>query len=222
MTPAQERARARYRASEKYRAADQARRERAKEPRTCSWCQTSFTVYRWKPTRTCSRVCAQAVRRAVRTQIALRDHHTPQATLHWKTTQARLMPTQRPPRRRWYAGHCPACGTPWVHDQPQTRTCSPRCQKLLAKHKRRALKREAFVSPVSPRRTFERDGWICQLCSRPVDRAQQVPQPMAPVLDHIVPLAQGGTHEPGNTQCAHFLCNSIKGHRITTAQPMLF
>ena len=26
----------------------------------------------------------------------------------------------------------------------------------------------------------------------------------------FVPLADGGTHEPANVQCAHYLCNSVK------------
>jgi 5-methylcytosine-specific restriction endonuclease McrA len=30
------------------------------------------------------------------------------------------------------------------------------------------------------------------------------------VLDHIVALARGGTHQAINVQCAHFLCNSHK------------
>ncbi|NEA63940.1 HNH endonuclease [Streptomyces sp. SID12488] len=41
----------------------------------------------------------------------------------------------------------------------------------------------------------------------------RVPSPMAPTLDHIVPLARGGSHEPANVQAAHFLCNNKKNDR---------
>jgi 5-methylcytosine-specific restriction endonuclease McrA len=116
-------------------------------------------------------------------------------------------------RRRWYAGRCSLCLTWFVHDQPQTMTCSPRCYKKLAKAKRRALERDAFVENVSPRKVFDRDRWKCQLCRKPVKRDAIAPHPRAPVIDHIIPLAAGGTHEPANVQCAHFLCNSIKGAR---------
>jgi 5-methylcytosine-specific restriction endonuclease McrA len=56
-----------------------------------------------------------------------------------------------------------------------------------------------------------------------VKRDKVVPHPKAPVLDHILPLAQGGTHEPTNVQCAHFMCNSIKRDTVPAVmQLMLF
>jgi len=33
---------------------------------------------------------------------------------------------------------------------------------------------------------------------------------LAPVIDHIVPLALGGEHAHYNVQAAHFMCNSEK------------
>ncbi len=45
--------------------------------------------------------------------------------------------------------------------------------------------------------------------------------PLAPVIDHIVPLDAGGLHEPANVQCAHFLCNSKKGARVYGAGEQL-
>ncbi|MFF4392380.1 HNH endonuclease [Streptomyces sp. NPDC001552] len=78
---------------------------------------------------------------------------------------------------------------------------------------RRARQRTAFVAPVSRVRIFERDDWICQLCHKALDPSALVPDPLAPTLDHITPLANGGTHEPANVQAAHFLCNSTKSNR---------
>jgi 5-methylcytosine-specific restriction endonuclease McrA len=63
----------------------------------------------------------------------------------------------------------------------------------------------------------ERDDWCCGICDEPVDRALDVPHPMAPTLDHIVPLAKGGKHIEANVQLAHFICNSRKG--ATTPTP---
>jgi 5-methylcytosine-specific restriction endonuclease McrA len=37
---------------------------------------------------------------------------------------------------------------------------------------------------------------------------------MTLTLDHVVPLAKGGTHEPANTQIAHAVCNSRKNDSI--------
>jgi 5-methylcytosine-specific restriction endonuclease McrA len=125
-----------------------------------------------------------------------------------------------PLRKRWYAGLCACCGEPFIHDQPQTVTCSPPCCRRLAKARRRAIQRNAFVAPVSRRRVFEHDDWTCQLCGEPVERDARVPHPLAPTIDHIVALAVGGSHEPANAQCAHFLCNCLKGAR-DTSEPLL-
>ena len=110
------------------------------------------------------------------------------------------------------------CGTYFVvgvsHSGVGARFCSALCGKQASKARRRALQRDAFVEPVSPRRVFERDRWTCRLCGKRVQRDAKVPHPQAPVLDHIVPLAagrdNGGVHASWNVQCAHFLCNSVK------------
>lgn len=97
-------------------------------------------------------------------------------------------------------------------------TCSPACTAVKKRYDkrqyeqcRRALMRGAFVANVSPRKIFERDGWECQLCGKAIKRDALVPHPLAPTIDHIVPLAAGGTHEPANAQAAHFMCNAMKG-----------
>lgn len=61
---------------------------------------------------------------------------------------------------------------------------------------------------------FERDGWKCRICNRPVDRAAKHPEHLAPTIDHIVPFALGGPHTKDNVQCAHFICNVRKAMKI--------
>jgi hypothetical protein len=41
-------------------------------------------------------------------------------------------------------------------------------------------------------------------------------------MDHVIPLAKGGTHEPANVRCAHFLCNALKGDGAMGEQMLLF
>lgn len=87
-------------------------------------------------------------------------------------------------------------------------------QRVLEKnHRRRARLLNAFVAPVDPAAIWERDGGICQLCSAPIDPLLEWPDRMSRTLDHVVPLARGGTHEPANVQLAHAVCNSRKGDR---------
>lgn len=138
------------------------------------------------------------------------------------------LPERRPGVVRWWSvvvqGACAHCGEGFtaasgsVDSASLPRFCSERCSRRHGNAERRARKRDAFVEPVFRRRVFERDGWVCQICMERVDRRCKVPHPRSAVLDHIVPLAQGGTHEPRNVQCAHFLCNSLKSDRAANDQ----
>lgn len=129
---------------------------------------------------------------------------------------------------RMTAGACRACGTNFVSFETGV-TCSTECYKArhkearhAASQRRRALKRNAFVAPVYRKKVFESDGYRCHICNKMTNRTAVVPHPMAPTLDHLVPLAKGGTHEPINCRTAHFICNSTKGARLAGDQLLLF
>lgn len=109
-------------------------------------------------------------------------------------------------------GTCARCGSAFsTFTTVPKRYCSNRCMKKAAKERRDAAKRGVFVEEVWRPVVYERDGFICQICHRPVKMAAKVPHPKAPTLDHIIPLAAGGTHEYANVQLAHFACNVRKG-----------
>lgn len=57
---------------------------------------------------------------------------------------------------------------------------------------------------------FERDGWICYLCAKPVDREAIYPHSLSAVLDHVIPRAKGGHSGNENLRTAHALCNNQK------------
>lgn len=61
------------------------------------------------------------------------------------------------------------------------------------------------------RSVYDRDGWLCGLCLRPVDRRLSLPHPHAATLDHMTPRAEGGTSDPANLQTAHAICNHVRG-----------
>lgn len=67
----------------------------------------------------------------------------------------------------------------------------------------RARKLNAFVAPVDRQEIFERDGGKCHICKKSVD-------PINWHLDHIIPLAREGTHEPRNVAVSHPRCNRHK------------
>lgn len=146
-----------------------------------------------------------------------------------RSTDLVHVPKQRPTHQPEYGragdswtvvvqGPCQRCGdqfTALCTPGMLSKFCSLRCQKANGKDRRRARKRDAYVADVNRRYIFERDRWTCQLCGKRVAKTKSVPHPNAPVIDHILPLAAGGTHEPRNAQCAHFLCNSLKSDRGT-------
>jgi 5-methylcytosine-specific restriction endonuclease McrA len=91
------------------------------------------------------------------------------------------------------------------------RYCSDRCALRSSSSRRRARLRSAKVERYSRHGIFERDGWRCHICQRKTRKAEVVPHPLAPTIDHLIPLARGGSDTPANVATAHFICNSIKG-----------
>lgn len=100
------------------------------------------------------------------------------------------------------------CGEDCYRQSPEYRT-----QRQQAHRRRRARKRSAVSEAYRARDIYERDGWRCHLCAKPLKRDATVPHPRAPTIDHVVPLARGGSDTMDNVKAAHFLCNSKKGAR---------
>ena len=100
---------------------------------------------------------------------------------------------------------------------------SPKTQAryLRKQGKRRAIKLKAFVSDVDRSAIYKRDDWRCQICKLKVNPRYTGTHPKAPSLDHIIPLAVGGTHQPSNVQLAHFGCNARKSSRAANDQLLL-
>jgi 5-methylcytosine-specific restriction endonuclease McrA len=130
---------------------------------------------------------------------------------------------------------CKVCGSPvgYKHRSPK-KYCSDVCRsigygasreafkqtdayraaKRKAKAKRRAIERGLEAHSIDPIRVFERDGWRCHMCNKklnPIDRGTI--KPLAPELDHIVPISKGGKHIWSNVACSCRLCNSTKSDK---------
>lgn len=80
-----------------------------------------------------------------------------------------------------------------------TKLCRP-CRQDYRKYK------------LSARELARRDGTDCGICGEPVDMdLRRSESYMCPSVDHVIPRALGGTHEPENLQLAHLRCNQLKG-----------
>lgn len=99
------------------------------------------------------------------------------------------------------------------------RHCSDRCTVLANQQVRRARRRNLPAEHVGRVLVFERDSWTCHLCGELVDRNAHPRDPMAPSLDHLIPLAEEGSpgHVWANVACAHLRCNHSKSNRTTSA-----
>jgi len=72
------------------------------------------------------------------------------------------------------------------------------------------------------RRVFERNKkkifatqTVCGICGRPVDFTLDYLHPMAPCIDHIIPIAKGGhPSDLDNLQLAHRMCNRQKSDKL--------
>lgn len=78
------------------------------------------------------------------------------------------------------------------------------------------------VSPTQRKTVLERDGYKCRICgiSRQYldDKAPGLGEYLRLEIDHIVPIAQGGTSDESNLQRLCWRCNSLKGSKRTNAQ----
>lgn len=56
---------------------------------------------------------------------------------------------------------------------------------------------------------------VCGICGQPVNKKLKAPDPMSPVIDHIVPLNKGGHPSAmDNLQLAHWSCNRQKSDKL--------
>lgn len=137
-------------------------------------------------------------------------------------------------RCRVWVGRCGVCGIAFVSptaDGPNVRMCSDECRAEAKRTRSRITERtrdvprrvqyaESYAANDARRRSVEqqtievfsrleiaeRDGWVCQLCSDPVDPALEWPDPLSQSLDHKTPLAKGGAHSRENCFLVHMQC----------------
>lgn len=132
---------------------------------------------------------------------------------------------------------CKVCGEIFYSQYNNAKYCSEKCRKQNINRKKAIRKREngkskensirhrcrkygVYYDPsVKPKMIFERDHYQCKICGLfciPGDTSWNGHfGPYSPTVDHIVALANGGTHTWDNVQCAHAICNSKKRDLIT-------
>ena len=90
-----------------------------------------------------------------------------------------------------------------------------RRERRVFRSKRRANIRNTKTENIDPFRIFDEYNWHCYICGveTPKDKRGTY-EPNAPELDHIIPLAKGGTHMKDNLACCCRECNHKKSDQI--------
>lgn len=170
-----------------------------REPRACEGCGILVDQTERKR-RYCTRRCASNAAQRRRYQSLPKAERVakagyvpvPRQTIPCERCQAPVTRRGNEDRR-----FCEACGTGKGH---------------VARARRYGVPIEYF----DKWKVYERDGWICQVCHRPVDKGLSWPHTECASLDHIVPLSRGGAHCEANAQLAHLACNTGKGALLTS------
>jgi 5-methylcytosine-specific restriction endonuclease McrA len=93
--------------------------------------------------------------------------------------------------------------------------CNSAAHAVTRKMAKRASRPRKPGSPLFARDELaRRDGYVCGLCCLPVDMALVYPDPGFGSIDHVVPVARGGSNDLSNLQLAHLSCNLRKGDRV--------
>ncbi len=211
--------RKRYNARERENAKRRDKKQsRATVVKRCGWCDAEFTTRASGGAQACSTSHGMHLRRYLSGDVLASKWQPPKPKPEPKSDKWEGV-------ARFTAGYCRRCGEAFVHDRKVTAVdvhyCSLRCARAVAKDRRRARKRDAYVADVWRAKVYERDRYRCHICGKRLAMKQAAPHPKAPVIDHIIPLAAGGTHEMANVAAAHFICNSRKGHRAANDQLLL-
>jgi len=203
----------------------------------CKMCGVRFRPKRAGRTTCCSRECGVSYQAWVKSIKASggRVTHTVRrrrcavcdSPFTQGTTETVCSDECRKHRRRQYydpvdQAECRECGREFNRSQDGATMwmCSQECRDASAERSRRAARasRKALErgakrgQAIDPIKVFERDAWRCGICRRKTDKTKRgTYHSKAPELDHIVALANGGTHTWDNVQCSCRSCNRAKG-----------
>ena len=127
--------------------------------------------------------------------------------------------------RRLATRVCKNCGTAYTiasTGYDSEKYCSEKCMKrwtMRIKNDRRIKKMQSrkHYTDITLEKLFKRDGGVCYLCGRLCDWNDKIDGNAGnsyPSIDHVIPLAKGGTHTWRNIKLACRKCNWEKGDAI--------
>lgn len=210
----------------------QSRRKRI----VCACCHAEATVTAYKNhdrVRFCSVQCRASLDSKIYTECAaLRRIASRKAIRIQERVKEELEALRRIGRNIRAQGVCSHCSRLYSRNRLFQRYCSETCRgkskaeakaryrdsesyqaaRRRGKSRRRAVLRGCEHESIDPIKVFDRDRWRCHLCGiKTPQRLRGTTKDDAPELEHIISLADGGTHTWGNVACSCRRCNIAKG-----------
>lgn len=131
---------------------------------------------------------------------------------------------QPQPDRVFAHGSCQWCGdtyTAMIRGRNALhRYCSPRCGRNHSESKRQ--RGSWWITKRDRQAIYDRDGWACQLCMRPVDKELHHTDNWSASLDHIIPRSHQlvPDHSARNLRLTHRWCNAVRGDNTYVSDDM--
>src|SRR5205085_10008760 len=121
---------------------------------------------------------------------------------------------------------CVTCGQSFTAAKPNSRYCSSKCRRKATNRKneiRKGKRGELILSngnvdvDISLEKLMQRDNNTCYLCGGECDNSDYTVTDEGhyitgyyhPTIDHVIAIANGGTHTWDNIRLAHMICNSV-------------
>lgn len=114
---------------------------------------------------------------------------------------------------------CPVCGT--VTDRNvycSSKCCAKATEARKDANRRKKIQNALVDKDISLEKLYKRDNGICSICGGKCDWSDHqyrgryfIVGKTYPSIDHVIPLAKGGTHSWDNVKLAHHSCNTAKG-----------
>lgn len=118
---------------------------------------------------------------------------------------------------------CLTCGK--VFEQHyNSRFCSKKCrnkwenrlrEKRKSKRTKQAKQNGKYDKGITLEKLYKRDHGICYLCGKQLNLNAPYNDPLAPTIEHVIPIIKGGTHTWDNVRLACRSCNNKKGSKFS-------
>lgn len=115
---------------------------------------------------------------------------------------------------------CKECSKHFSSTNKRKLYCSTDCNNKFFNRKKETLRRERIKRNgkvdwgISIERLMKRDRGICYLCDESVNINLDSNRDYYPSIEHVKPIAKGGTHTWDNVKLAHRKCNYEKSDKI--------